>query len=567
MWNHIQLADTYYRLSDEEKKNRNESESITNQREIVKDYCEKRGIIIVREFVDDGYSGGNFERPGFQAMLEHLATGKANMVITKDLSRLGRDMTESSYYAERFFPEHDIRYLAPGNDFDSMGDNLMAPFQFAMNDVYLRDTSRKVKQTLDMKRKKGKYAACPPYGYKKAARTTDQLVPDENTAPVVQKIFDWASSGLSTRSIAARLNEECIIPPLKYRVEYRDEFTPQGAARASDHWNYTTVKRILRNRVYLGHTILGKTRKVNVKSRKKVAVPEEDWCFTKNTHEPLVTQEQFDRAEHFLGENTRANAENPSFRHSIFSGIAYCAHCGTAMCSGGSVYRGERAKYWYLVCNNLTSRSVKRCEHGARIKYDDLMEVIRRDLNGLLSFHDDDIEAITRKAVEQATAELGGDDREQALERIEKQAGRITKMIERAYRDNAAGNLPDAMLDEMMERFGKERQELEERRKKLLADTTVENSIRNSYSLFFSIAKRYAPVEVLDRDILHTFVERIEIGEKILPEGRTIAGPRTPYRQSIRIFYRFIGELTGEPIRHIHKNTARERAAEDAPSC
>lgn len=567
MWNHIQLADTYYRLSDEEKKNRNESESITNQREIVKDYCEKRGIIIVREFVDDGYSGGNFERPGFQAMLEHLATGKANMVITKDLSRLGRDMTESSYYAERFFPEHDIRYLAPGNDFDSMGDNLMAPFQFAMNDVYLRDTSRKVKQTLDMKRKKGKYAACPPYGYKKAARTTDQLVPDENTAPVVQKIFDWASSGLSTRSIAARLNEECIIPPLKYRVEYRDEFTPQGAARASDHWNYTTVKRILRNRVYLGHTILGKTRKVNVKSRKKVTVPEEDWCFTKNTHEPLVTQEQFDRAEHFLGENTKANAENPSFRHSIFSGIAYCAHCGTAMCSGGSVYRGERAKYWYLVCNNLASRSVKRCEHGARIKYDDLMEVIRRDLNGLLSFHDDDIEAITRKAVEQATAELGGDDREQALERIEKQAGRITKMIERAYRDNAAGNLPDAMLDEMMERFGKERQELEERRKKLLADTTVENSIRNSYSLFFSIAKRYAPVEVLDRDILHTFVERIEIGEKILPEGRTIAGPRTPYRQSIRIFYRFIGELTGEPIRHIHKNAARERAAEDAPSC
>ena len=235
MWDHIKLADIYCRLSDEEKKHGNESESITNQRAIIRDYCEKHDIIIVKEFVDDGYSGGNFERPGFQAMLNHLSGGKVNMVITKDLSRLGRDMTESSYYAERFFPEHGIHYLAPGNDFDSMGDNLMAPFQFAMNDVYLRDTSRKVRQTLDMKRRKGKYAACPPYGYKKAERTTDQLVPDENTAPIVQQIFEWASSGLSTRTIANKLNEQCVIPPLKYRVECRDNFTPQELHHGQAH--------------------------------------------------------------------------------------------------------------------------------------------------------------------------------------------------------------------------------------------------------------------------------------------------------------------------------------------
>ena len=552
MWNHIRLADAYCRLSDDEKKHGNESESITNQRAIIRDYCEKNDIIIVKEFVDDGYSGGNFERPGFQAMLEHLASGKVNTVITKDLSRLGRDMTESSYYAERFFPEHNIHYLAPGNDFDSMGDNLMAPFQFAMNDVYLRDTSRKVKQTLEMKRKKGKYAACPPYGYKKAERTTDQLVPDENTAPVVRKIFEWASDGLSTRSIAVRLNEQGVIPPLKYRVEYRDDFTPQGASRASDYWNYTTVKRILRNRVYLGHTILGKTRKVNVKSKKKVPVPKEDWCCTENTHEPLVTQEQFDRAEHFLGENTKSNAANPAFRHSIFGGITYCAHCGAAMCSGGSVYKGERAKYWYLVCNNLTSRTIHRCEHGARIRYDDLMEIVRRDLNELLSFDDEDIEEIIQSAIRQSKAAFGGgEDKEKSLEHIATQLKRITKMIERAYRDNAAGNLSDELLDEMMERFGKERKTLEEQQKKLLTDVSAENDIRSAYDLFFSLARRYSHIEVLDRDILHAFIERIEIGEKILPDGLTIAGPRTPYRQSIRIFYRFIGELAADPVRDV----------------
>lgn len=552
MENHIKLADAYCRLSDDEKNHGNESESITNQRAIIRDYCEKNDIIIVKEFVDDGYSGGNFERPGFQAMLEHLASGKVNTVITKDLSRLGRDMTESSYYAERFFPEHNIHYLAPGNDFDSMGDNLMAPFQFAMNDVYLRDTSRKVKQTLEMKRKKGKYAACPPYGYKKAVRTTDQLVPDENTAPVVRKIFEWASDGLSTRSIAVRLNEQGVIPPLKYRVEYRDDFTPQGASRASDYWNYTTVKRILRNRVYLGHTILGKTRKVNVKSKKKVPVPKEDWCCTENTHEPLVTQEQFDRAEHFLGENTKSNAANPAFRHSIFGGVTYCAHCGAAMCSGGSVYKGERAKYWYLVCNNLTSRTIHRCEHGARIRYDNLMEIVRRDLNELLSFDDEDIEEIIQSAIRQSKAAFGGgEDKEKSLEHIATQLKRITKMIERAYRDNAAGNLSDELLDEMMERFVKERKTLEEQQKKLLTDVSAENDIRSAYDLFFSLARRYSHIEVLDRDILHAFIERIEIGEKILPDGLTIAGPRTPYRQSIRIFYRFIGELAADPVRDV----------------
>ena len=554
MWNHIRLADAYYRLSDEEKRYGNESESITNQRAIVRDYCEKRGIILVKEFADDGYSGGNFERPGFQAMLEHLATGKANMVVTKDLSRLGRDMTESSYYAERYFPEHDIHYLAPGNDFDSMGDNPMAPFQFAMNDVYLRDTSRKVKQTLDLKRKNGKYPACPPYGYKKAENTTDQLAPDENTAPVVKKIFAWAASGLSTRSISNRLNEEGVIPPLKYRVEYRDEFTPEGAARASDYWNATTVKRILRNRVYLGHTILGKTRKVNVKSRRKVPVPEENWYFTEGTHEPLVTQEQFDLAEHFLSENTKSHAANPAFRHSIFGGIAFCAHCGTAMCSGGSVYKGERAKYWYLVCNNLTSRSRNRCAHGARIRYDDLCEIIRSDLNRLLSFDDAEIEAITKEAVERAGASFDQtEDKQSALKTIEAKSRQIVKMIERAYRDNAAGNLSDELLDDMMKRFGQERQALEERQKKLLADASEEANIRNAYGLFFEIAKRYAPVETLERDIVHTFIERIEIGEKILPEGRTIAGPKTPYRQSIRIFYRFVGEVTENAVREVNK--------------
>ena len=544
MGNHVQLADAYYRLSDEERKH-GESASITNQRTIVREYCEQRGILLVEEFVDDGYSGGNFERPGFRAMLAHLNAGKANMVITKDLSRLGRDMTESSHYAERYFPEHGIRYLAPGSNFDSEEENLMAPFQFAMNDVYLRDTSRKVRQTLNTKRSNGKYVACPPYGYRKAERTTDRLVPDENTAPVVRMIFDMAASGQSCRSIALRLNELCIMPPLKYRVECRDNFTERGAQRVSDLWNYTTVKRILHNQVYLGHTLLGKSRKVSVKSKKKVKVPEEEWVFTRNTHEALVSQEQFDMAAHFMGENTKANGANPAFRHSIFGGIANCACCGAAMCSGGSVYNGERAKYWYLVCNNLSSRAQTRCLHGARIRYDDLMEVVRRDLNRLLSFDESTIRTITENAVEQANASLGGEDPAVQIGNIDRQTARLKRMIERAYRDNIAGALSDAIQEELVKKLSREISELTVRRRRLAEGKTAAKEIRSAYGLFFRLAKRYTHIEALDRDLLHAFIERIEIGEKILPEGRKVAGPRTPYRQSIRIFYRFIGEVPG----------------------
>ena len=180
------------------------------------------------------------------------------------------------------------------------------------------------------------------------------------------------------------------------------------------------------------------------------------------------------------------------------------------------------------------------------------MEIVRRDLNELLSFDEDDMEAITQAAIRQSNVAFGGgEDREKSLANIDTQLKRIVKMIERAYRDNAVGNLSDALLDEMMNRFGKERQALENQRDRLVTDTSEEKSIRDAYDLFFALAQRYSHIETLDRDILHALIERIEIGEKILPEGLTIVGPRTPYRQSIRIFYRFIGEIAENPVRDV----------------
>ena len=535
------IAFAYLRLSQEEAQ-KSESSSITNQRMIVNRYCEQNHITLVREFVDDGYSGGNFDRPGFQNMMKELNQGLANTVITKDLSRLGRDMRESSYYAEQFFPEHGIRYIAIADNFDSEDENVLAPFPFAMNEVYLRDGSRKVKDVLKAKRQSGLYCACPPYGYKKAERNKNQLVPDEVTAPVVQRIFNAAASGDSSRKIAKDLNNDGVIPPLKYRVLYRDNFSEEGAARVSDLWNYTTVKRILKNEVYLGHTLLGKTKKVSVKSKKKIAIPHEDWAKTENTHEPLVSDDTFMKAHENMGKGTRDFTQYDQVRKSIFSGVAHCSLCGHALCSCGTVYKGERVKYWYLSCINHRPDITNPCK-GTRIKYSDLINLVKEDLNSLISLTDEEIEEIVKHVIEEENSDKTIKAKKIRREKLENRLTVIDKIIPKLYVDNAEGKLNDERLFKMVDDLQKEssaiKQELFD-----LSDDAVKISKSDNYKMFFELIKQFSQIDELDHDTILTFIDRIEIGPKILPEGRIRATHKnSPFEQNIRIFYKFVGEL------------------------
>ena len=540
------IAFAYLRLSNEEAAE-GESSSIKNQRMIIQDYCERNEILLVRVFIDDGWSGGNFDRPAFQEMIALLEQGKANIVITKDLSRLGRDMREASYYAEQYFPEHGIRYLTVADNFDTEQENVMAPFQFAMNEVYLRDGSRKVKEVLKAKREKGLYCACAPYGYVKDPRNKNRLVPDEETAPIIRRIFEAAANGDSSRKIAMELNRDGIMPPLKYKVLYKGNFSEDGAARASDLWNYTTVKRILKNPVYLGHTLLGKSRKVSVKSKKKLNVPKDQWAVTENTHEPIITQEVFDLAQFNLGKGTFDFRQYDHVRRSIFSGIAFCAQCGHALCSCGTVYKGEREKYWYLSCNRHRLDITDSCV-GVRIKYSDILEVVRQDLNSLISLSPEEKEAVAREAMRRA-----GDDnlikvKQLQLQKAKARLSTIDKVITKLYTDNAEGKIDDSRLERMLSELQRESAGLEKTIDSLSVIDSV-NETQESYRAFFELANKYTHIKELDRDTLVTFVRRIEVGPKELPEGTQKATHRNqPFQQSVRIFYKFIGELEGPPI-------------------
>lgn len=539
----VSIAYIYLRLSNEDKK-QGESGSITNQRKILEDYCETNGIVIANEFADDDYSGGNFRRPGFQAMIKALeADSRVNTIITKDLSRLGRDMSESSYYAERYFPERGIRYIAVYDNFDSEQENFMAPFQFAINDVYLRDSSKKVKTALHAMMDRGEYCFRAPYGYKKSTDDNHKLVPNEETAPVVQRIFEMAGQGYSTWKIAEALTDDGIYPPLKYRVLKIEGLRSGNANSMSDDWNNTTVKRILKNQVYLGHTALGRSKKVSPKSDAKRMLPEDEWRVTLNTHEALVSQETFDRASKNIGKRREAYEKLGPFRKSIFSGIVYCATCGTAMCSGGMVYKEERDRYWYLTCLNIPKRSKNRCTDGARIKYSVLSEVVKEELNELINLTDEQKREITNEAIRNAEDSSATKEIEGQIDENQKRLDAIDSMTMRMYEDMYAGTLSEDRAQRLLERYQKESSELTDKIYELKRKLKDVSEIKADYEKFFALTESCSHIDELTHDIVATFIDRIEVEPKRYPPGVVVyARSRVPYEQTIHIYYKFIGE-------------------------
>lgn len=534
-----QTAVAYTRLSVEEAKE-GESSSITNQKNIISKYCEDNNIKLMRIFADDGYSGSNFDRPSFIKMMEYLKTVKIDMVITKDLSRLGRDMTESSHYAEIIFPEMNIHYIAISDGFDSHKINVMAPFQFAMNDVYLRETSRKINQVIQNKRENGEYCACPAFGYMKEKGKTNHLIPNPDTAPTVKYIFKLACEGLSAFAIATRLTEEGYTTPLMYRVQ-TGNFTEKGASRAVDKWNHTTVKRILKNEVYLGHTILGKQKKASLKSKKKVSVPKEQWYITKGTHQPLITQEEFDTVQNNIRINTKKHESYDKCRKSILNGLIFCMNCGSAMCSCGSVYNGEREKYWYLGCISNRKRATTRCNKAARIKYTDILEIIKNELNYFISLSNKDIEKIINSAIERSSNYQVYEDDGQSKTNLSKRLTNIDRLINKLYNDNISGLIDDDRLNSMVSNLINESNTIKQRLSNIEETHSIKNEVKESYNKFFSLINQYTHIEELNEEIVKLFIERIDVGEKILPDGYQVASHHIPTAQQVKITYRFIG--------------------------
>ena len=325
----IYHAAVYCRLSKDDDQS-GESISIGTQRAILEDYCREWGYPIHRVYIDDGYSGTNFNRPGFQELLDDVERGAVNLLITKDLSRLGRDYIMTGYYSEIYFPSKGVRYIAVADNFDSLkNDNDIAPFKNILNDMYARDISRKIKNAKRQRAKNGlQRLAQPPYGYRMNPDIPSRLIIDPEPAEVVRLIFSLTLEGMGQIAIAKELAERKIVAPSVYKHRQGDtRFSGYGPVTDGDpyHWSSATIGSILRNPVYTGDLILLKTEVVNHKTGQSAVVPEDRRVVIPNAHEPIISREIFEQAAKIRAEHrcpARMGREN------LFRGLLFCDCCG-----------------------------------------------------------------------------------------------------------------------------------------------------------------------------------------------------------------------------------------------
>ena len=415
----------YGRLSREDG-DKEESDSIANQRSLVYDYASSTlpDVHIVDEFIDDGYSGASFERPFFQKMEEAIRAGRINCVIVKDLSRFGRNFTEAGRYLEQIFPFLGVRFVSVNDRLDSMnqkssGDRIIVPFKNLINDAYCRDISIKIRSQLDIKRKKGDFiGSFAVYGYLKDKNNRNALVVDDFAAEIVRAIFRWKIEGLSQQGIANRLNEMGTLSPMEYKKSIGLNYASTFKINSKAMWSAVAVGRILSNEIYIGVMAQGKQSTPNHKVTKYFTKPKDDWIRAYDTHEPIVSKEDFELANNLLLKDLRISpGEETVF---IFSGISRCSDCGMNMIrktvpSGG-------VKYFYYICKNSKTKSCTTHSISEKLLEESVLSALQTHI-------------VNIKSLEQVLAFIDTlPIKKEEIQRIDKQLIKVNEEIRR-YRE------------------------------------------------------------------------------------------------------------------------------------
>ena len=522
------IAACYCRLSKDDAQD-GTSVSIETQQKILADYCKAHNIEVHDYYCDDGFSGVNFTRPSFQRMIADMENGKFNSVVVKDLSRFGRNYIGVGHYLEDVFPERGIRFIAIGDNVDSAQDSmdadLMLPMRNVFNQFYPADISRKTRQAFRAKAEHGEFIGTyAPYGYRKSAENKNLLVIDEVTAPTVKRIFEMiAYENCGCHRIARILTEQKILTPTAYLAQNSRKALPKYPYL----WNQATVKKMIENRVYLGHIVNGKRKKLSFKSKKVLQQPEEKWIVVENTHEPIVSQQLFDDANDQLykRKRKRKNAEPH-----LFSGIARCADCGFAM-SHTPVKNGRD----FLVCVNYKQRGKDVCS-SHYVRYDALYNIVLSDVQRqITAIHAN--ESKVSKLLKDRASQMKQSDMRRAEKEIQSAEKRITELDDRFYKvyeDKLSGVLSDERFKEMSGRFENEQNDLRtkvERLKKGLAESKENHA---NVDCFINEVKQIENITELDAELLHRLISKVTIGAKYEVDGKK--------KQDIVIAYKFVGQ-------------------------
>lgn len=376
------LACMYLRLSKEDG-DTTESNSIASQRQIIESFAKNNEISIVAEYVDDGYTGSNFNRPDFMRMIEDLNKKKFNIIIVKDLSRFGRDYIESGKYLQKIFPEKRVRFISVNDNYDSENadvsdTHLILPIRNFINDSYCRDISMKVKSSKEIKRKNGEFiSAFAPFGYKKDDNNKHKLIIDKNVSHIIKRIFDMKIEGYSSKAIADFLNSIGEITPGKYKED--TYVNCNGFSIKNGKWDAKMINRILENKVYIGILEQGKTAKLNYKSTRIVDVSKDDWIVKKDSHEPIISKSIFELANKMMFRDLNTTKQRPT----LLSGMLYCKDCGSSMVR--RKVKSSKGEEIFYICSQY-NRSEDCTRHS--IKESEILEALEYVLtNHINAYH------------------------------------------------------------------------------------------------------------------------------------------------------------------------------------
>ena len=492
----------YIRLSKEDEKP-GESESIINQRNLLLKFATDHNLIVIDEYVDDGVSGTTFNRPNFQRMIKDIEAKKINLVLTKDLSRLGRDYIQTGFYIEKYFPENNVRYMSILDNIDTGIDssfNDITPFKSILNDMYAKDISYKIKSVKHNKQDLGLFiGGKAPFGYKCSKETSNKIIIDEEARYIIERIFKEAKTGKSCRAIAQDLTLNNVPTPSKYAFLKNHKIS-----KISNYWSDSRIREILLNEVYIGNMVQGKSKKLNYKSKKTIKIPKSEWKIVSSTHEAIIDKDTFDKVQNLIATRKQTRVKTHDY---LLKGFIYCHECGKKMgCSSRKLKKGN---VYYLRCATYISYTqLKLCtSHNIRL---DIVENITCNtiISLLKKYLNEELfkQIITRK-LEKKKKDFYIENN---IEIYTSKLNKLILEIDTLYDDKLKKLLS---LEDFKRIYKNKKEEKENIEKKLFEfGKNLDNNISiNETKLTEKIISNLYSSKKINRELFSTLVEKVEI--------------------------------------------------------
>lgn len=521
-------AACYCRLSKDDE-NDGTSVSIETQQQILSDFCNENHIPIFNFYCDDGFTGTNFDRPSYRRMMADIDKGLINTIIVKDLSRFGRNYIEVGKHIEEIFPEKGVRFIAIGDDVDTEKDNmdldLLLPMKNIFNQFYPADCSRKTRQALKAKALKGEFiGSTAAYGYRKASFDKHILEIDDYTAPIVERIFRMAAyENCGCNKIARILTAEKIMTPMAYAAK----MSGRTYNKNPFDWNLTTVYKMIENKVYLGHTVNCRKKKVSFKSKKIVIQPEDKWIIVENTHPPIVSEQLFKDANAQISSRKR---ECKNTEPHLFAGLVKCDTCGHSL----SISPKANGKD-FLTCTTYKKKGKEACTiHyiSCQDLYDFVLYDIKRQSKLILKDEKKAAEKLKKRVCCTKKSDIEKSVRD--IKTIEKRINELDERFYQLYEDKLNGVLSEERFLELSRRCESEQNELKFKIERIMSISVANVEAEKNIESFIALIQEFKDIDELDKEIVHRLIDRITVGNKYECNGVK--------KQDIRIQYKFIGQ-------------------------